>query len=154
MVRPKNFITRDLVHEVHKDIPLRTPNVTTTATRYAFDDMAVYCKSFVDVRTLLNSDSKFPRQSQAIEEQDTDEYYTTEDEDNITDLVPITSRPSTSRARASPNPTPTTNNDSSIVQVLTPPADLELQRSYGQYDYSTVCNIQDPSTGSTSSCWF
>ena len=77
MVRPKNFITRDLVHEVHKDIPLRTPNVTTTATRYAFDDMAVYCKSFVDVRTLLNSDSKFPRQSQAIEEQDTDEYYTT-----------------------------------------------------------------------------
>ena len=86
-------------------------------------------------------------------EQDTDEYYTTEDEDNITDLVPITSRPSTSRARASPNPTPTTNNDSSIVQALTPPADLELQRSYGKYDY-TVCNVQDPSTSSSSFAGF
>ena len=166
MVRPKNIITRDLIHVVHKDISLRTPNVTTPATRYAFDDMAVDCKSFFDVRTLLKSDSKFPTQSQLIEEEDSttvDYNTTTEDEDsNETDLVTIRSTPSSpitspmrSTPSTSPNPTPTSNNDSSIVQALglTPPADLELQRSYGQYDYraSTVCNFQDPSTSSTSS---
>ena len=111
--------------------------------------MAVYCKSFVDVRTLVSNqysncdhnkwyqgflnrhpDSKFPTgfynkcgKYQAITEQDTDEY-TTEDEDNlpVSDFVtPTRSKPSTSRA----SPSPTTNNDSSI-QALTPPTDLDL----------------------------
>ena len=57
MVRPKNLgiITRDFVHDVHKDIPLRPPTVTTTATRYAWDDMAAYCQSFVHVRAFVSN---------------------------------------------------------------------------------------------------
>ena len=55
MVRPQNLVTRDMIHVMHKEITLRTPNVKTPARRYALDDMVVECRNFLDVRILFKS---------------------------------------------------------------------------------------------------
>ena len=55
MVKPQNFFTRDMIYDMHKELTVRIPNVNTPATTYAFDDMAVECRNFEDVRMFFSA---------------------------------------------------------------------------------------------------
>ena len=130
MVRPQNLVTRDMIHVMHKDLTLRTPNVNTPVRRYAFDDMVVECRKFLDVRMLLGTTILV-------------------DTPNADDLVESPESPTTTIVESPASPTTTYEHNLEqafdLGYQLTPPPNLELERSFGHYDYSTAST-------STSSC--
>ena len=119
---------------MHKELTLRIPNVKTPATRYAFDDMVVECRNFEDVRMYFTAFTTTPSRtstnsttSSTILLVDTPESPTTTIEDN----VEFPDSPNTTIESPATSPTTTYN--------------LELERTFGYYDYSTAST-------STSSC--
>ena len=119
---------------MHKELTVRIPNVNTPATTYAFDDMAVECRNFEDVRMFFSAFTTPSRTTNSTISTlsstillDTPESPTTTIEDN----VEFPESPNTTIESPATSPTTTYN--------------LELERSFGYYDYSTAST-------STSSC--
>ena len=163
MARPQNLVTRDMIHVMHKDITLRTPNVNTPARRFAFDDSVVECRNFLDVRMLFKEKDE---ESLRFKKYFTDFTSPTRTSSTAT-IVDTMLNADDLESPASPTTTieedfphfplespssPTTTYEDNLEQAfdlgynLTPPPNLELQRSYGHYHYSVA------STSTTSSC--
>ena len=169
MVRPQNLVTRDMIHVMHKEITLRTPNVNTPARRFAFDDIVVECRNFLDVRMLFKEKDeqrcKFKKYFTDFTTTPSRTSSTTTilvDTPNADDLEspksPTTTIKDNLESPESPTTTiednlestqespasPTTTIEDNLEQAfdlgydLTFPPNLELERSFGHYDYSST----------------
>ena len=175
MVKPEKLFTRDMIYDMHKELTARIPNVNTPTTTYAFDDMAVECRNFEDVRIFFSAFSTtiplnilFGRTSpnstlNSTLILDSPESPTTS---TIEDTIEFPDSPN-SILDTPQSPTPSTiedtiefhhnpNNITIEAPATSSPTtryNLELKRTNAYYDYTTASTntIFPPSTSSPSS---
>ena len=56
----RGVVTRDYVHCLFRDLPIRPPNERTTATRYSYDAM-VSIHKYMAVRTFIHIEHPMPK---------------------------------------------------------------------------------------------
>ena len=173
MVNPENLFTRDmhkelrdrrdLIYAMHKELRGRIPNVNTPITTYAFDDMAVECRHFQDVRDFFSDISTIPFSnilrtspnsstlSSTTLMQDSPESPSTSTIDDTIEFPDSPPQSPTPGTIEDHNPNDITFEAPATTSSPTTRSKFELKRTHGYYDYSMPNEADNTSDASDSS---